>query len=69
MVLFELSVYFMVRFLSSYNLMPLISFVDVVRIPTTREVEARVTEARCECDVLIRHLVGLSAIEADIPFV
>lgn len=49
--------------------MPLISFVDVVRIPATGEVEARVTEAHRERDALIRHLVSLSTEEADIPFI
>lgn len=31
--------------------------------------EIRVVGAHCECDVLIRHLVGLSAEEADVFFV
>lgn len=47
----------------------MISFVDVIRIPITGEVEARVTEAHREHDVLIRHLVGLSTKEADTSFV
>jgi len=59
----------MVHFLGSYNLMTLVSYTDVVRIPATGEVEATVSETRREHDVLIRYLVILFAEEADLPFV
>lgn len=68
-VLLRSLVHFVIRFLGSYNLMSLISFADVVRIPTIREVEARVVETLRKRDALIRRLVGLSAKEADILFV